>query len=191
MNRNPAMPANLNPRMLRAEPLRRCRLDECKGACCLQGAWVDQVEARDILANAAVIAACLPGEQADPLDWFDGRREPDEYALSGVVAHTTVFPAPQHYGETACIFLRLDDYKCALQVAATEIGLHKWRFKPFYCLLHPLDLDDQSRITLDETNLLLAEPGSCLRPAEEPVPLQATFAEELDYLLPGRKRNKN
>ena len=38
-------------------------------------------------------------------------------------------------------------------------------------------------ITLDETDLMLAEPGSCLRPAEKPIPLIDTFAEELRYLL--------
>ena len=125
----------------------------------------------------------MPLEQADPLDWFDGRQEADEYAISGIVEHTNVIPAPKHYGGTACIFLRLDDHKCALQVAAVAEGLHKWRFKPFYCILHPLDLDDQGRITLDETHLLLDEPGSCLRPAKSPRSLLEIFEEELTYLL--------
>ena len=30
---------------------------------------------------------------------------------------------------------------------------------------------------------MLAEPGSCLRPAQHPIPLIETFAEELRYLL--------
>jgi len=173
----------LNPRMYRSEPLRRCRLEECRAACCIHGAWVDQTEERDILTHAAAVAAQLPADQADPRDWFDGRQESDPYALGGVVQHTTVIPSEDHYGGTACIFLRMSDYKCALQVAAVQMGSHQWRFKPFYCILHPLDLDGQGRITLDETNALLAEPGSCLRPADEPTPLLETFAEELDYLL--------
>ena len=101
--------------------------------------------------------------------------------------HTTVIPSPKHYGETACIFLRIDDFICALQVAADIMGAHKWRFKPFYCILYPLDLDDQGRITLDEIELLLNEPASCLRVADEEIPLMETFAEELNYLL-GKKR---
>jgi hypothetical protein len=169
--------------MLQAEPVRRCNLESCKAACCLHGVWVDQVEAQEILANAKVIVPHLPLEQADPLDWFDGRQEADEYAFSGIVEHTTVILIPKHYGGTACIFLRLDDHKYALQVAAVEEGLHKWRFKPFYCILHPLDLDDQGRITLDEIHLLLDEPGSCLQPAEKPMPLLEVFEEELTYLL--------
>jgi hypothetical protein len=93
-----------------------------------------------------------------------------------------VLPDDAHYGGTACIFLRRD-YLCALQVAASTNGLHPWRFKPFYCILHPLDLDEAGRITLDETGEMLAEPGSCLRPAEQPIPLIETFAPELRYLL--------
>ena len=182
------MQNRLNPRLLKSEPLRRCGLGECRGACCLHGAWVDQLEMREILANVELIAAHMPPENADPADWFDGRQEPDEYALSGVVEHTTVLPDADHYGKTACIFLR-HDFKCALQVAADKDGLHPWRFKPFYCILHPLYLDEQGRITLDETEVLLNEPGSCLRPADELIPLVETFAEELEYLL-GEKRFK-
>ena len=61
--------------------------------------------------------------------------------------------------------------------------MHPWRFKPFYCILHPLDLDEEGRITLDDTQLMLAEPGSCLRPADQPIPLVETFEPELRYLL--------
>jgi hypothetical protein len=44
----------VNPRMLEVEPLRRCELNECKGACCVFGVWVDTREVTDILANAAL-----------------------------------------------------------------------------------------------------------------------------------------
>jgi len=129
-----------------------------------------------------MIAPHMPVEVAESLDWFDERREVDPHAISGEVGHTTVLSAPDHYGGTACIFLRRD-HKCALQTAADDAQLHPWRFKPFYCILHPLDLDEQGRITLDETDQMLAEPGSCLRPTEESTPLIDTFAEELKYLL--------
>jgi len=176
------MKHRINPRLLKSEPMRRCTLDECHGACCLYGAWVDRVEIDDILSHSSLIAPHMPSGVTDHQDWFDGRRDTDEYATSGEVGHTTVLPDPDHYGETACIFLRCD-YKCALQTAANEGQLHPWRFKPFYCILHPLDLDEQGRITLDEIDLMLAESGSCLRPAEETIPLIDTFAEELRYLL--------
>ena len=176
------MEQRINSRLLKSEPLRRCRLDECHAACCLHGAWVDQFEIKDILSHAEMISPHMPVVVADSGNWFDERSEPDPYAISGEVGHTTVLAAPDHYGDTACIFLR-SDYKCALQVAANEGQLHPWRFKPFYCILHPLDLDERGRITLDRTDRMLSEPGSCLRPAQHPIPLVETFAEELRYLL--------
>jgi hypothetical protein len=176
------MEKRINPRMYQSEPMRRCTLGECHAACCLYGVWIDRMEATEIRANAALIAPHMERENRDPGDWFDGREEPDENALSGWTVHSNVVPDAEHYGETACIFLR-KDHLCALQVAADANGMHPWRFKPFYCILHPLDLDEQGHITLDETGLLLDEPGSCLRPASRPIPLLETFEPELRYLL--------
>ena len=75
------------------------------------------------------------------------------------------------------------DNKCALQVAAIVANQHPWRFKPFYCILQPLELDEQGCITLDANDQLLSESGSCLRAANHPIPLIETFSEELRYLL--------
>lgn len=182
MNASRRFPSGLNPRLLRAEPMQRCRLHECRGACCLHGVWVDLAEQADLLAHAELIAPHLPPALRDPAAWFSGPPEADEFSPSGQVVHTTVLPDSAHYGGTACIFLR-EDYKCALQVAGECAGFHPWRFKPFYCVLHPLDLDEEGRITLDETPALLSEEGSCLRPAAENIPLTETFAPELEYLL--------
>ena len=176
------MERRINPRILKCEPMRRCTLGECRAACCLYGVWIDKLEAKDILEHAAMIAPHLEPENRDPRDWFDGREEPDEHATTGVTVHSTVIPDDEHYGGTACIFLR-KDHLCSLQVAANANGFHPWRFKPFYCILHPLVLDEQGRITLDETELMLEEEGSCLRPADHPIPLIETFEEELRYLL--------
>ncbi|HWQ46133.1 MAG TPA: DUF3109 family protein [Longilinea sp.] len=176
------MIATINPRLLLSEPMQRCVLSECKGACCLHGVWADHLEAQTILSNAALISPHMPPENADPAFWFDGTTDEDEFSPSGRVLHSTVVEAPEHYGSTACIFL-CSDHKCALQVAAVAANLHPWQFKPFYCILHPLDLDEQGRITLDETKLLLEEEGSCLRPAPKPIPLLITFEPELRYLL--------
>ena len=90
--------------MLKSEPLRRCRLDECRAACCLHGAWVDQVEIKDILSHADLIAPHMLAPAVAPSDWFDERQETDQYAISGEVGHTTILSVPDHYGGTACIF---------------------------------------------------------------------------------------
>lgn len=176
------MTATINPRLLQSEPMQRCVLGECHGACCLHGVWVDSLEAQIIRSQADLIRPYMPEEFADPILWFDGTTDMDEYSPSKSVEHSTVVEDQRHYGGTACVFLR-SDHRCALQTAADAAGLHPWQFKPFYCILHPLDLDEQGRITLDETKLLLEEEGSCLRPAAQPIPLLITFEPELRYLL--------
>lgn len=172
----------VNPRLLRSEPLQRCVLHECKGACCVFGVWVDRREVDDILTNAALIIPFMPENARVPGEWFVPVEDNDSHSPSGKVIHTAVENNLEHYGGTACIFLR-EDAKCALQVAGVENNLHRWRFKPFYCILHPLDLDEEGRITVDEVETLISEPGSCLQSADHPIPLTVTFEEELSYLL--------
>lgn len=177
-----AMIKQVNPRLLMREPLQRCGWPQCQAACCAYGVWLDEAEWRDILAHVNLILPYLPIERRDPVRWVDGRCEEDPFVPSGRVVHTRVYPDPTHYAGSACVFLR-SDYKCALQVAGEAAGYHPWRFKPFYCILHPLDLDEEGRITLDEAALLAEEAASCLRWAEKAQPLLDLFAEELRYLL--------
>ena len=162
--------------------MRRCRLSECHGACCIFGVWTDQREMEDILANAALIQPYMPEGCQDPADWFAAYEDHDEFSPSKLVVHTAVETKPEHYGGTSCIFW-CSDGKCALQVASVKNGFQPWRFKPYYCLLHPLDLDEKGRITVDDTQTLIEEFGSCLRPADKEIPLVETFEEELRYLL--------
>lgn len=172
----------INPRMLGSEPMQRCALADCRGACCVFGVWVDRREVDDIMRNAPLILPHMPETNQVPGEWFAGVEDDDANSPSGKVLHTAVENRPQHYGRTACIFC-LEDGKCALQVTAVANGLHPWRFKPFYCILHPLDLDEEGRITLDATEEMLDEEGSCLRRAPHSIPLISTFEPELRYLL--------
>jgi len=172
----------VNPRMLKSEPLRRCNLDDCHGACCVFGVWVDTREVTHILNNASLIAPSMPEDSKNPGEWFVPVEDDDKNSPTGRVIHTAVENRPDHYEGTACVFWR-SDAKCALQVAAVENGFHPWQFKPYYCLLHPLEQDEQGRITLDKTADLLAEQGSCVQPTIEAIPLVETFEQELQYLL--------
>jgi hypothetical protein len=172
----------INPRMLTSECMQRCVLHQCHGACCVFGVWADEREMDDILANAALIAPHMPPGRENPADWFASYQDKDEFSPSKLVVHTAVETVPEHYGGTACVFCHADG-KCTLQVAAMANGLHPWRFKPYYCILHPLDLDDEGRITVDETEEMVHEEGSCLQTADHPIPLVETFEEELRYLL--------
>ena len=176
------MKMEIAPRMLDAEPMQRCELHNCRAACCLYGVWLDESEVQTLLENAALIAPHMPPGREAPDTWFDERRDTDPFTPSGQVRHSVVVDDPEHYGGTACVFLRTD-HKCALQVTAQTNGYHPWHWKPFYCILHPLDLDEEGRITVDRTELMLDEEGSCLRPAPQAISLLETFEEELRYFL--------
>ncbi len=167
---------------MQSEPMCRCRLEECRAACCLYGVWLDEAEWQGIQTNAGLIAVYMPVDLRDPAGWVDGRTDLDPFSRSGRVIHSRVLPDARHYGGSACVFLR-EDHKCALQVASQAAGYHPWHFKPFYCILHPLDLDEHGRITLDSQEELLAEAGSCLRPHPQAQPLIKIFEPELRYLL--------
>ena len=172
----------VNPRLLAVEALQRCALGERKGACCVFGVWVDLGEMEDIMQHAALILPHMPEDARNPGEWFAPVEWNDNRSPSGKVIHTAVENRPDHYGQTACIFC-LSDGKCALQVAADANGFHPWRFKPFFCILHPLDLDDKGRITLDSLENMMSEAGSCVRPADAAQPLLDTFEPELRYLM--------
>jgi len=151
---------------------------------------VDEIQQKEILLKSNLISPHMRKGYEDPSAWFNELSEPDEHSLSGTVSHTTVLDDKDHYGGTACIFMR-EDYKCALQVASENNGYHQWHFKPFYCILHPLDLDDQGRITLGETDELIDEPASCVRSSVHEIPIVELFSEELEYLLGKRIKKKN
>jgi len=172
----------LNSRLLKSENMQRCQLHDCQGACCLYGVWLGLQEKDAILQHEELIKKLLPDNLRNSQDWFEKKIESDPFIEGGQVIHTRVIKNSTHYGGTSCVFLN-DDHKCVLQVLAEELKLHKWSLKPFYCILHPLDLDDDGRITLDETELLVNEKGSCLRFSQEKNSLLVTFEEELLYLL--------
>lgn len=174
--------SRINPRLLKAEPIQRCKLSECKGACCVFGVWVDLREVDDIMRNAATILPHMPEDARVPGEWFAAVEDDDKRSPSGKVIHTAVENRPDHHKGTACIFC-LADGKCALQVAALANGLHPWRFKPFYCVLHPLDLDEDGKITLDIIEDMVNEKASCVRSSPDLIPLLDTFGPELKYLL--------
>ncbi|MDH5607344.1 MAG: hypothetical protein OEY93_10695 [Anaerolineae bacterium] len=175
----------ITTRLNDAENMRRCRLDVCQAACCYDGVWVDVEKAKLIRQNADLIIPFMPAGQNRGDVWFLNEREGDPHLPGGEVIHTAVLPNDEHPFGASCIFLR-EDHKCALQTAGEAAGLHPWHFKPFYCILHPLDLDDDGRITLDKTSLLLEDPRSCLRPTQQQAPLRELFAEELAHLAQGQ-----
>jgi hypothetical protein len=183
------MTITVSDRMLRSEPLRRCGLGECRGVCCSFGVWIDRELVAEIRAHSNWIVPHMDPDRQNPADWFEDEVEPEEHSLSGEVIHSVVFPSPERERGTSCVFQR-SDAKCALQVAAEAQGLHPWRLKPFYCILHPLIIDDDGQITLYENEEITSETASCLRSCETSIPLLDTFEPELRYFLGDKQYEK-
>ena len=175
-----AAPVVLGESLFRATRLRRCRLDECRGACCLHGVWVDPLERDDILRYAAAILSFLPEGRQDPAAWFLETREEEKSFPSGYVVPSAVRPNPAHYGGTECIFLRPDSL-CALQAAAAAAGEHPWRWKPFHCIIHPIATEGGA-LTLASDEELLAEAGGCFRAAAGESRMDVWLSEEIEFL---------
>lgn len=169
--------------LLERRALRRCRTEECQSHCCTGGVYISTRQADDIRAHAHLIQPHLPKARRDPALWFDGEVEPDEdHPEGGFVTGTRVVDDPTHPVGQGCIFLR-PDRRCALQAAGLAIGEHPWRFKPFYCALHPLVYVDK-RLVLSEDSEMYLEGGSCSRPHEAaPIPLYKLFDMELKLVL--------
>ncbi len=175
------MSEKLAGRLAESEEVRRCGWPDCRAACCVYGVWVGETEVEKILAHAELVKPHMAAEVREPGAWFDKKVEPDPFVAGQAVRHTKVLSDPEHYGGTACVFLR-GDYRCALQCAGEAEGMHPWHLKPYYCILHPLELDAEGRITLDEVRHMVNEPASCVRSAQDPVVLRKLFREEIEYL---------
>jgi len=173
----------VDPGLLEARAMRRCRLDECQSYCCSGGVWIHLRQADDILAHQDLIFPHLPADCHDTSKWFDGEVEPDtDYPEAGDCTGTSVVEDPTHPAGQTCIFLRPDDRLCALQAAGIANNEHPWRYKPFYCALHPLVLDE-GELSLAEDSEMYLEGGNCNRPTDELIPLYELFDVETKLVV--------
>jgi hypothetical protein len=172
----------------------RCSLSSCRGTCCYDGVSVDD-------DTAAVLQNLATRRKSD----FERMRLalPEavivESESDGVVTKKTAvkpFPFrslvsgyPQHFNETACVFL-LGDGRCGLQLLAQEEGKHRWYYKPFICWLHPIKIAEGAIRLYDETTDPYKSPDYdgfvvrtfCGRTAAGGLPASEVLKEELRFL---------
>jgi hypothetical protein len=172
----------VDPRLLEARPLRRCRLEECQGHCCGGGAFIRLAERDTVLARPELFQPYLPAVRRDPRAWFTNEIEPDDdHPAGGQGVWTAVMDDPSHPFDSCCMFLR-PDRKCALQMTGIAEG-NPWQYKPFYCALHPLTYD-QHWLMFDDANPMFQLGGSCCRPSGgDSIPLYRLFADEVKLVL--------
>jgi hypothetical protein len=166
--------------LLEARPMRRCRLEECQSHCCTGGVYIHTRQAQEVLAHQDLIKPFLAPERQDASLWFEGDEGPDaDYPEGGSGTNTTVFPDPTHPVGQGCVFLMPNRW-CALQAAGIANGEDPWRFKPFYCALHPLGTDDETLQLVEQSEMYL-DGGNCNRPTEDGalIPIYKLFEPEV------------
>ena len=145
----------------------------CTAACCLAGVYADVAERDKILAHREIIARYMDETQpSDPQLWFDGAEEEDEDFPSGRCVGTQEINGK-------CAFLdRMG--RCSLQVAASGEGMHKWAFKPLYCILYPIEISGN---TVRFDDLLQGDEQCCSVSDKFDTPLFEACRDELTHLV--------
>ena len=130
-----------------------CNIDKCGVGCCHSGVYTDSAEYEMILRQKEKIIAVMDETQdKDPGHWFDGIWIDDTDFPSGRATGTEVHDRDggiSGYTE-GCVFLDKRHF-CSIQVAAVAEGLHRWAWKPSYCILFPVTVVEGT-ITYDDSH---------------------------------------
>ena len=110
-------------------------------------------------------------QSKDITKWFE-KPEEDEDFESGVAVGTEVI-----YGK--CTFLDKNGL-CALQRLANLDGVHKWEYKPLYCILFPLTIYEGA-LTIDDEHIDRLK--TCNVNADAETSIFDACKEELLYFL--------
>ncbi len=117
---------------------------KCSGECCHYGVYTDLKEHDTILELKDKILPLFDETQCkDIKKWFEEPEEDEDFE-SGVAVGTEVI-------DGKCTFLDKNEL-CALQRLANLEGVHKWKYKPLYCILFPLTIYEGS-LTIDDEHI--------------------------------------
>lgn len=117
---------------------------KCSGECCYYGVYTDLKEHDTILELKDKILPFFDETQSKDINkWFEEPEEDEDFE-SGVAVGTEVINGK-------CTFLDKDGL-CALQRLANLEGVHKWKYKPLYCILFPLTIYEGA-LTIDDEHI--------------------------------------
>src|SRR5581483_4304014 len=131
--------------------VRYCDISKCGGGCCHSGVYADLGEHDEILRHADTIAKAMDETQDPDIEtWFDGEIIDDPDFPSGRAIGTEVQDRDGGISgfTEGCVFLDKRHF-CSIQVAAVNEGLHRWAWKPKYCILFPVTVV-QGVLTYDD-----------------------------------------
>ena len=116
----------------------------CTGECCYYGVYTDLKEHDTIFRIKDKLLPIFDETQSKELDkWFEPPEEDEDFE-SGVAVGTEVINGK-------CTFLDKDGL-CTLQKLANLEGVHKWKYKPMYCVLFPLTIYEGA-LTIDDEHI--------------------------------------
>ena len=144
----------------------------CSGECCLYGVYTDLNESKKILEIKDKLIPLFDGSQTtDSKKWFEAPEEDDDFE-SGIAVGTEIH-------NHKCTFLDKNGL-CTLQKLAMDEGVHKWKYKPVFCVLFPLTVFEGA-LTIDDEHIDRLKTCS-----KNPVPettIYESCIEELKYFL--------
>jgi hypothetical protein len=114
------------------------------GECCHYGVYADYKEYEKILNIKEEILYLMDESQSKNVDdWFEAPEKDDDFE-SGIAVGTNIINGK-------CTFL--DNHGlCTLQKLGLNKGMHKWVYKPIYCILFPLTMY-QGALTVDDEHI--------------------------------------
>jgi hypothetical protein len=130
-----------------------CNIGRCGGGCCHSGVYADIGEQARILEHADEIARAMDDTQDTDIEtWFDDEIIEDSDFPSGKAIGTQVHDRDGGISgfTEGCVFLDKRHF-CSIQVAAADAGLHRWAWKPDYCILFPITVVEGT-ITYDDSH---------------------------------------
>ena len=168
-----------------------CELAECQGICCRSGVWLEPEEYAYLKENENHLREKLPAFGVEmPTD----RALFDEGSMGRFTVGTNVKPFDYSGRKdaaglepTACVFRR-GDGACGLQLLGVAEGKPSWFYKPLYCFLFPVDINEREgaapviEITDARQNEGFAGKTMCGNPNANGRPGYEIFARELATL---------
>ena len=145
----------------------------CTSLCCSGGVYVDFAERDRILGHKEIIKRQMDDSQTtDDTQWFDHDEREDDDFPSGHCVGTAVI-------NDKCAFLKRDGH-CSIQDAAVAEGLHKWAWKPLFCVLYPVEISEK---VIGFDPMLQNDQPCCSIDENFTIPFFEGAREELTYLL--------
>lgn len=114
------------------------------GECCNYGVFADYNETEKIISVKDEVIGLMDDSQSKNVeDWFETPAKDEDFE-SGIAVGTNII-------NDKCAFLDKHGL-CTLQKLGLSKGMHKWEYKPIFCVLFPLTIW-QDALTVDDEHI--------------------------------------